>query len=120
MGRRNLLEKYQLWSSEDTTANPTSNHTDVSALDLITYEIDIDSTVNASISVEYCNDSRISSSSVFKPLDFSQSTTLVGSVDTDGLIHINNRGFKFLRLSVTNNGGAGNISAAITGSVVGA
>jgi exosome complex RNA-binding protein Rrp4 len=120
MGRRNVLEKYSLFSNKDTATNPISVFTDVSSLDLITYEIDIESTVNATLEVQYCNDQKISGSSVFKPLDFVQSTLMNGANDTDGLVHINNKGFKFLRLAVINNGGSGNINAAITGSVIGA
>ena len=120
MSRRQVIKKYQLLDQADTTTNPESTHTDVQQVDFVTYELGLDATVTALLSVQYCNDERIDASSVFKDLDFSQTLTLDGSVDTDGIVHVENKGFKFLKLSITNNGGTGNVDAWITGLTRGA
>lgn len=115
MSRRQIVKKYPLFSQVDTTSTQTSSETDVQQVDFITYQFTLDISVNVIIEIQYCNDERISASSVFKPLDFEQTINLVGSSHTDGLIHIENRGFKFIRVKSTNNGGAGNISCWVTG-----
>lgn len=120
MGRRTVLPKFQVFASEDTTADPESSVSDVSGVDYITYEIDIGASVDADIEVQFCNDARISDSSAFRALNFNQTTPLDGSSDTSGMIHVENQGFKWMRLAVSNNGGTGNISAWLSGTVRGA
>ena len=120
MSRRQIIKKYKVLDAVDTSTDPMSLQTDVSGVDFITYEIDLDSTVDATLKVEFCNDDFISSSSVFKELDFQQVLSLNGSVDAYGVVHIANQGFKWLRLAITNAGGTGLISAFISGSVRGA
>jgi len=120
MSRRQVIKKYQLLSSEDTTTNPESVSTEIAQVDVISYQIEIDATVDATLEVKYCNDENLNSSSVFKALDFGTVLTLNGDADTDGLVHIENKGFKHIKLAVTNNGGVGNISAWITGATLGA
>lgn len=115
MSRRHIIRKYQLLDQADTTTNPESAFTDVQQVDFVSYEFGLDATVNATLDVQYCNDERIDASSVFKDLDFNQTLILDGSVDTDGIVHVENKGFKFLKLKITNNGGTGNIDAWITG-----
>lgn len=120
MSRRQLIKKYRVLNGVDTTTNPTSQQTDVSGVDFITYELEIGSSVNAILSVQFCNDDIISSSSVFRPLDFQQTLSLVGASDAFGVVHISNQGFKWLRLAIANNGGTGNVTAHITGAGRGA
>jgi hypothetical protein len=120
MGRRSQLPKYQVFSAVDTTTDPESTPTDISSVDEITYEIEIDNTVDASLEVKFCNDSILSDTSIFKALDFNQATPLDGSTETSGLVHIENKGFKWMKLAVTDNGGTGDINAWITGTVKGA
>lgn len=120
MGRRNLLNKFQVLNGQDTTTDPASSSTDISGSDSITYEIEIDPTVNASLEVKYCNDLRLTNQSVFKSLDFGQATTLVGATETDYLVHITNQAFRHLKLVISNNGGTGNVSAWVSGAVKGA
>jgi hypothetical protein len=120
MSRRHLIKKYKVFDNADTTTNPESLITEIAQVDNITYQIIIDSTVDAEIQVKYCNDDFISGSSVFTDLDFGSPLMLDGSSDTDGLIHIQNKGFKFLRLSIVNNGGTGDITAFVTGTGIGA
>ena len=120
MSRRQIIKKYKVLDSADTLTDPQSIQTDVSGVDFITYEIDIDSAVLAQLFVQYCNDDFISDSSVFKDLNFQQVLNLDGSLDSSGLVHISNQGFKWLRLYVFNLGGTGNVSAYISGTGRGA
>lgn len=120
MSRRQIIKKYKVLDAADTNTDPQSQQTDVSGVDFITYEFDIDNTVLAELFVQYCNDDFISDSSSFKDLDFQQPLTLDGSADTYGLVHIANQGFKWLKLYVLNQGGTGNVTAHITGAGRGA
>lgn len=120
MSRRQIIKKYRVLDAADTITDPQSVQTDVSGVDFITYEIDIDSTVLADLYVQYCNDDFISDSSTFKDLDFEQTLALNGSNDSYGIVHISNQGFKWLKLYVLNQGGTGNVTAHITGTVRGA
>ena len=120
MGRRTILPKFQVFKNVSTVGNPSSDITECTPVDRITYEVEIDPTVNAQLEVHYCNDPRISDSSLFKPISFNQPTPLDGSMNTQGMVHIQNLGFKHLRLVVLNNGGTGNIRAWVSGTVEGA
>jgi hypothetical protein len=53
---------------------------------------------------------------VFYPLNFGQSTPITGS-DT---IKIINHGFKWLKIVITDNAGAGNVNAWVSGNSLGA
>jgi hypothetical protein len=119
MCRRNVLKKFQLFNAVDSTTNPQSEHTSVSQLDFITYEVLIDSSVNAFLKVYYCNDEVFNASNI-RELDFGSPVALLGSNDTEYTLHIENMGFKWLLLEVTNNAGTGDVSAWITGNVRGA
>lgn len=116
MGRRSLLRKFQVLSSADSAADPTSEVTDVSSVDFITYQIEIANTVDAVLAVEFCNDD----SGDYKELNFNQTLSLDGASETDYLVHVENKAFKNLRLAITNNGGTGSIDAWVSGSVKGA
>jgi hypothetical protein len=120
MGRRTVLEKFLLINGEDSASTVTSQSTEVSGLDNITYQIVIDSDVESTCEPEFCNDRVLSPDSEFKPLDFGNPLTLSGATDTDYTITIQNQGFKHLRLNISNNGGTGNINAWVTGNCVGA
>lgn len=119
MCRRNVLKKFQLFDAVDTTTNPQSNHTSVSQLDFVTYEIVIDSGVDAILKVLYCNDEVFNASNC-RELDFNSVIALDSAIDTEYTLHIENPGFKWLLLEITNNGGTGDVSAWITGNVRGA
>lgn len=119
MCRRNVLKKFQLFDAADSSLSPSSGHTSVSQLDFITYEISVEALVNASLEVQYCNDEVFNPTNL-KPLDFGSPIDLIGSVDSNYTIHIDNMGFKWLLLKIINNAGAGTVSAWITGNVRGA
>ena len=119
MCRRNVLKKFQLFDAADSTLDPASGHTSVSQLDFITYENSIDASVDAVLEVQYCNDEVFNAANL-KSLDFGAPINLDGAVDTDYTIHIDNMGFKWLLLKITNNAGTGDVSAWITGNVRGA
>lgn len=119
MSRRSRIKQYQVLSAADTTTSPLSKETDISSVDFITYQIEIDPTVNANLNVYFCN-SDIFDTTKKEQLDFGQATPLNGLADTKYMIPISNRGFKWLLLEVQNNGGNGNVSAWITGTVMGA
>lgn len=119
MSRRHLIREYQVFDSSDSTTDPVSTHTDVSGVDKIAYRLSIGASVNAILHVKVCNKDYFSATDSFE-LDFEETLTLNGGIDTEYLVSIDNQGFKFLFLEVTNNGGTGNIDAWITGLSVGA
>lgn len=119
MSRRNIIKKFQVLTSANSTAVQSSEVTDVSAVDYITYQISVDATVNATLSVYFSNDTTFDASSA-KSLNFGLSTPLNGASDTSYVVHIENKGFKWLQVRTTNNGGTGNISAWVTGTNRGA
>jgi hypothetical protein len=116
MGRRSIIKRFQVMSAEDSTSDPESSITDVSSVDFITYEITVGALVDATLEVQVRNEESAS----FKALNFNQTLTLDGSSDTDYMVHIENKGFKDLKLSITDNGGSGDISAWVSGTVRGA
>lgn len=120
MGRRNLLKKHPVLVNADSTVTQTSEYTDISGIDFIQYQIEIDATVSCGFEIQFCNDERIDSTSVWKPLDFSQVTSLNGAVDTSIMCLIENMGFKFFRISLTSGSGTGDVNAWISGNVRGA
>lgn len=119
-GRRKILNKHQVYSSADSSTNPSSLHTDISGIDNILYVVDIDSSVDGSLVVEQCGDDKIIPSSEFKSLNFGENIVLNSANDTEYTLSIKNQGFKWMRLSFNNNGGSGNINAWISGNSVGA
>jgi len=119
MSRRNVLKKYQLFNSEDSTTNPISKETDVQQLDFVTYQISVDSGVNATLLVLFSNDERFDPANVTE-LNFGSPIVLDGATETQYVLHIQNQGFKWLLLNVVDNGGSGAVSAWITGNVRGA
>lgn len=120
MSRRSLLKKHQVLIDADSALTPTSESTDISGIDFIQYQIEVDPTVLSDFEIQFCNDERITSNSIWKPLDFAQATILDGSSDSFALVLIENRGFKHLRLSIVSSSGTGNINAWISGNVRGA
>ena len=120
MGRRSLLKKHQVFTDADSTVVQTSEYTDISGVDFIQYQIEIASTVLCGFEIQFCNDERIESNSVWKPLDFAQVTSLNGADDTSVMCLIENMGLKFLRLALTGGLGTGSVNAWISGNVRGA
>lgn len=119
MSRRSRIKQYQVLNAADTTTSPLSVPTDISSVDFITYQIEIDPTVDAILNVYFCN-SDIFDTTKKEKLDFGLATPLNGAAETKYMVPISNRGFKWLCLEVEDNGGNGNASAWITGTVVGA
>lgn len=116
MGRRHILPRHQVLDSEDTSLSIKSKSTDVSSIDVYAYDVTVDSTVNGLLSVEYTNNDDLTG---WKTLDFGESTAVSGSSETDYRFQINTS-FKFSRLSWSNAGGTGLISAEVFGLVRGA
>lgn len=120
MSRRSLLSKYQLLNAEDSASTLESISTDISGVDLITYQISCDSAVDSLLSVMCCNDVILSPSSIFVALNFSAILSINGAIDTEYFVTVQNQGFRHIKLSFANNGGTGNISAWVSGTSVGA
>ena len=119
MSRRSIIKKYQVLTSADSTTSPNSTQTDVSGIDLITYQLKLDPLVVADLVVSFSNDEVFNQSNI-TALNFSQTTSLIGSVETEYLVHIENQGFKWLQVQVVDNGGSGNVNAWIIGAGRGA
>jgi len=120
MSRRNIIQKYQVYTDSDSTLNESSKQSDISGVDNVTYSALIDSSVNGELKVTVCNDKEITTDSEFKPLDFGEQTIISSANGLDYIFKISNHGFKWMRLEFTNNGGAGLINAWISGNTVGA
>jgi hypothetical protein len=119
MSRRNTLKRHQVLAAVNSTSTQTSEKTDITGLDKITYEFLLDLPVNALLEVQVSNVSAPADAD-FLSLNFNQTLSLIGSSNTTGLVHISNEGFKWLRLKTSNNGGTGNVSAWISGTSRGA
>lgn len=117
MSRRNIIKKYQVFTSANTTTNPASIITDVSLVDNIVYQLTVDPSVNAFFAIKV---GELSDLSDGKVLSFGLTQSLVGATDTDYMIAIQNKGFKWMRIEITNNGGTGNINGWISANTVGA
>lgn len=120
MGRRLELNKFPIFSSVDSTTSPLSVETDVSSVDNIAYDIQVGASVVGTLQVQFCNDRILSSSSVFKPINFGSILNVNGATDTDYRIEIQNTSFKWIKLKYNHTSGTGNISASISGLTVGA
>jgi hypothetical protein len=119
MGRRNIINKFQVMDAEDSTSDPVSTSTDVSGVDFITYQIEIDALVDATLEVYFCNDDSYSQANATQ-LDFGQPLTLDGATETNYTVQIRNMGFKNLAIKIVDVSGSGDVSAWITGTGVGA
>lgn len=119
MSRRHLIRKFQVLTDADSTTSPSSIATDVSGVDFITYQIDIDATVDSILKVYFSNDDQFNSATKTE-LDFAAALPIMGATDTSYTVHIENLGFKWFQLSFTDNAGTGLINAFITGSGRGA
>ena len=119
MGRRSIIREFQVLTNSDSATNPDSTQTDVSSVDFITYRLAIDDSVNATVQVKFMNADQFDASQS-EALSFGQTLSLVGATDQDCMIIIENKGFKWMYLDITNNAGTGNINAWITGTVRGA
>lgn len=126
MGRKNNAPKFRVWDSVDTTTSPTSQKTSVHQIDHISYDLVYDNTVNANLTVEYCNDAdnTPTSEQEWLPINFGSVygtvIPLVGATDTETNIVFREMPYKALRLVLSNNGGTGNITADISGQSRGA
>ena len=120
MSRRKILNKYQLFNQIDSSTDPESEPTDISGIDKVLYHLTVDSSVLGELKVLFCNDSVLKSDSVYVELDFNIPLTIDGSLDTEYMATVENGGFKWLKLSYTNNAGTGNIDTWISGTTIGA
>lgn len=119
MSRRSIIRKFQVLTDADSAIGPESEPTDVSSVDFITYQLSVDNTVSAELEVLFSNEADATIDN-YKPLNFNQTLTLDGSSDQDYMVHIENKGFRFLKLALTDGGGSGNVNAWISGTVRGA
>jgi hypothetical protein len=119
MSRRNVLNKYQVWSNLNSTSITASQESTVDQLDVINYIIKIASSVNCIIKVEFSGDKNLQTP-VWYELDFNTPIVLDGSVDTEYTIQIEKHSAYKIRLNAVSNSGTGLINAWITGNNLGA
>lgn len=119
MSRRNVLNKYQVWSNLNSTSITASQESTVDQLDVINYIIKIDSSVNCVIKVEFTGDKN-SQTPAWYELDFNTPIVLDGSVDTEYTLQIEKHSAYKMRLNAVSNSGTGLINAWITGNNLGA
>lgn len=119
MSRRHVLKKYQVLDNADSTTNPISKETDVSQLDFVTYQLNVEAGVTATLLVLFSNDERFDPANASE-LNFGTPVVLDGATNADYVLHIQNQGFKWLYLNVIDVGGNGNVNAWVTGNVRGA
>lgn len=119
MGRRSRIKKYQVLTDADSSTNPLSAETDISGVDFVIYQIETDVSVDAILNV-YFGNSEVFNSNEIEKLNFGQVTSLIGATDNKYMVVIENKGFKWMLIEVENNGGTGNVSAWISGTVRGA
>jgi hypothetical protein len=115
---RKIIKPFQVYSSADSTTNPTSIITDVSGIDKIKYLITVAATVVGTLEVEFSEEEN--NPTTFYPLNFGTTLSINGASEMNYAALIDNYGFKWMRLSFTNNAGTGNINAWISGNSVGA
>lgn len=118
MGRRSILNPFQVFTGVDSTSNPISTITDITGLDNITHVITVDGTVNGEMFVEFSKDQG-PTPQTFYPLSFGESLTIAGASEVAYMTKIQNHGFKWMRLRFANSGGSGSIDAWISGNTVG-
>lgn len=119
MSRRHLIKEYQVFTDSDSTLEEQSLQTDISGVDKVVYRITVGASVNAILHVKVCNKEYFNAAQSFD-LDFEETLTLDGGVDTEYLVSIDNLGFKYIFLEIENNGGTGDINAWISGLSIGA
>lgn len=120
MSRRHIISKFQLWNQEDSSTNPITEATDVSAVDFITYHLKVDSGVDGELAIYFCNDRQQFDINNAIPLTFDPPMLINGAAETNYMIEIQNKGLKYLYVEFNDGGGTGNIDAWITGTGVGA
>lgn len=119
MSRRNVLNKYQVWSNLNSASITASQESTVDQLDVINYIIKIDPTVDCIIKVEFSGDKN-SQNPVWYELDFNTPIILDGAVETEYTIQIEKHSAYKIRLNAVSNSGTGLINAWITGNNLGA
>lgn len=119
MSRRNVLTKYQVWSSANSASITPSSETTVDQLDVIKYIIKIDPTVVCELLVQFTDDKN-TQSPTWRNLQMGQTLSLNGATDTEYTVNIKEHSCFKLRLNTTNNSGTGNINAWISGANIGA
>lgn len=118
MGRRSALPDYQVLNNEDSASNFQSDPTECESVDRFAYDIQVDASVNGTMTVQYCNEKNLEDYD-WKDLDFGESTAINGAVETRYRFQIQTS-FKRTRLSWVNNAGTGDINAKVYGLVGGA
>lgn len=110
MSRRNFLNGYTLLQNEDSTSTFSSPETSVQGLDKITYYLEVDNTVDGEVKFLVCNDKDFNDNGY--NLNFEQTLSIDGSVDTEYMFIIENTGFKWLRMDWFPGGGTGDLVRA--------
>lgn len=119
MGRRNVVPKFQVYTSKNSTTAGPSLDTDVSQVDNVKYIVIIEAAVNVLARVEFCDDKN-QNEEVWKPLDFGVTLPLIGSIETEYEFLIEKAVAYKLRINFSNNGGNGLINAWYSSSNEGA
>ena len=119
MGRRNVVPKFQVYTSQNSTIAGPSLDTDVSQVDNIKYIVIVAATVNVLARVEFCDDKN-PNEEIWKPLDFGVTLPLIGATETEYEFLIEKAVAYKLRINFTNNGGTGVINAWYSSSSEGA
>lgn len=120
MGRKLIINKHQVFDVADSAIDPESSITDVGQVDIVRYDLVVDSTVDGTLSVEVALEGDLEAP-VFRPLDFGPTPLVInGAVDTEYSVLINQVSFKKIKLKFNDNGGSGNIDAWIYATTRGA
>lgn len=119
MSRRNVLNKYQVWSNLNSASITASQESTVDQLDVINYIIEVDPSVDCVIKVEFSGDKNSQVPDWYE-LDFNTPIVLDGAVDTEYTIQIEKHSAFKMRLNAVSNSGTGLINAWITGNNLGA
>lgn len=119
MGRKLIIPKHVLKDNQDATAAFTSDPTDCSSVDVITYDLKINGNIIGDAYVQYCNDTRISENSEWKDLSFGEPLVFDASVEQDYKIEMK-VAFRHVRIDWSASSGVGDLSLSVYGTTVGA
>jgi hypothetical protein len=119
MGRKHIINGYQLITAQDGTGAITSEPTDCSQVDKITYDVTLTGTIASTAVIEYCNDTRITPQSVWKELDFGEALLMSAATEANYKLDIE-VSFRHARFKWAAGSGSGNISVSVFGTTVGA
>lgn len=119
MGRKLIIPKYSLKENTDATEAFTSDPTDCSSVDIVTYDLKINGNVIGDAYVQYCNDTRITENSEWKDLSFGEPLIFNAAIEQDYKIEMK-VAFRHVRLDWAISSGTGNLDLSVYGTTVGA